>query len=139
MRINQTDALFATLEVESRDFDVAVHGGGSEYVWKSGPSKATIADLHGRDAVFDRVIDPRQRLAIDAFVDGRWHAIQIDHKNGDAGFIECNAGATLAMSCVEASGPVFTKRGTQPDPARWFVFRDLFGEEDDRNQRNLPP
>lgn len=88
----ETDALLAVLEIDLGDFDMAMLRAGFPICLEVRTFGARAMDLFGKETVFDRVIDVLQELAVDAFVDGYGRAIRINHKNGNAGFVCCNAG-----------------------------------------------
>ena len=88
----KANALLTILEVDPGNLDMALLGDGFPICLEVRPFEAGPADLFGEEAVFDRMVDVLQELAIDTFVDWNRGAVRINHEDGNAGLFRGNAG-----------------------------------------------
>src|SRR5262249_58225541 len=81
----EAHALGAVLEAEFCEFDLAALRERLPIGFKVIAFESGAADLLGEEAVFDRVIDVLEKLAVDARVDRDRDPVCIDKENRDPG------------------------------------------------------
>lgn len=98
----ETHAFLAILEVELGDFDLAMLRDGFPIGLEIRTLKSRTTDLFGEETIFDRMIDVLQKLAVDAFVDGR----------------DARSVSTARMATWESSGAMLARSGVE-EMTRW--------------------